>query len=96
MEQKTYASHGKCLFYFSIAVSLSVIYLKYFSGDFINNLSYSNLSSTLVFCFINIVLILGGFKLKEKYPQYYRYQIKSGSVLLITAVVFDLIPRLML
>ena len=94
MQQKTYAKHGKCLFYFSIVASLVVIYFTYFTGDFIENLSSSNFIATLVFCVANVLLIISGLKMREKYPEYYKYQVKSASVLLMTAIVFDIIPRI--
>ncbi|MCI6277967.1 MAG: hypothetical protein MR639_14775 [Clostridium sp.] len=96
MEKKSYESSGKTLLVFSILSSMLYIFLCFRGGDFLKNLNNSSLKSTLLFVLTTIFLIIGGIRMKNKYPKYYKYQIFSGIILLSTSLIFDIIPKLIL
>lgn len=96
MKNKSYESSGKSLLVFSILASISYIFLCFRGGSFVNNLNNSSLKSTLLFVLTTIFLIIGGLRMKNKYPKYYKYQIFSGVILLLTSLIFDIIPKLIL
>lgn len=96
MEKKSYESSGKTLLVFSILSSILYIFLCFRGGDFLKNLNNSSLKSTLPFVLTTIFLIIGGLRIKNKYPKYYKYQIFSGIILLSTSLIFDIIPKLIL
>lgn len=96
MEKKSYESLGKTLLVFSILSSILYIFLCFRGGDFLKNLNNSSLKSTLPFVLTTIFLIIGGLRMKNKYPKYYKYQIFSGIILLSTSLIFDIIPKLIL
>lgn len=96
MEKKSYESSGKTLLVFSILSSILYIFLCFRGGDFLKNLNNSSLKSTLLFVLTTIFLIIGGIRMKNKYPKYYKYQIFSGIILLLTSLIFDIIPKLIL
>lgn len=94
MEQKSYKNLGKFILAFSIIASLVIVFLSFRGGGFIANLSNGSFSNTLMFSIVCILAILGGIGMKNKYPEYYKYQIISGIILLSTSLIFDIIPRI--
>lgn len=96
MGKKSYESSGRALLVFSILSSILYIFLCFRGGNFLKNLNNSSLKSSLLFVLTNIFLIIGGIRMKNKYPKYYKYQILSGVLLLSTSLIFDIIPKLIL
>ena len=95
MRDRSYKGLGILLVVFSI-ISVGIIaFLTFGNGDLIENVRSSSVSSTVLFCLISILVILGGIKMKNKYPDYYKYQIISGGILLVGIIVLDIIPRIM-
>lgn len=94
MIKKSYKNLGRFLLIFSIIASLIVIYISFSNGSFIENLEKGNFFRTLIFSITCILIILGGISMKNKYPEYYKYQVISGVILLATTIIFDIIPRL--
>lgn len=94
MEQKSYKNLGKFLLAFSIISSAIVIFLSFRNGNFIVNLSNSSFFRTLLFSITCILLILSGIRMKNRRPEYYKYQIISGIILLSISLIFDIIPRI--
>lgn len=94
MKHKSYKNSGKFLLAFSIISSAIVIFLRFRNGNFIKDLSNGSFFRTLLFSITCILFILGGIGMKNRYPKYYKYQIISGSILLLTSLIFDIIPRI--
>lgn len=94
MEQKSYNKLGKFILCFSIISSIFIILLSFRGGNFIENLNNNNFLSSLLSMLTFILITIGGFTLKKKYPEYYKYQIVSGLILLLTILIFDIIPRI--
>lgn len=94
MEQKSYKKLGKFLLCFSIIGSLIIVFLSFKSGNFIENLNNNSFSFSLLTVLTFIFIIIGGFSLKNKFPEYYKYQIISGIILLSTTLIFDIIPKI--
>ncbi|MDU2670858.1 MAG: hypothetical protein E7C49_02500 [Clostridium sp.] len=95
MGQKSYKNLGKFLLSFSIIASLILVFVSFRGGNFIGNLTSGSISRAVPFSLTCILLILGGISMKRKYPEYYKYQVVSGVLLLATAWMFDFIPRIM-
>lgn len=96
MNEKTYDKWGKPLLYFSIAASIFIIYLTLRGGNIEENINNGNWALTLTFIFINIANIFTALKTKDQYPIFNKYSIQSSTIFIITAIIFDLIPRLIL
>lgn len=96
MEHKSYNKLGKFILSFSIIGSLFIVFLSFRSGNFIENLNNNSFSSLLLSMITFILITIGGFTLKKKYPEYYKYQIASGIILLSTSLIFEIIPRIIL
>ena len=94
MIKKSYKNLGRFLLIFSIIASLIVIYISFSNGSFIVNLGKGIFLRTLFFSITCILIILGGISMKNKHPEYYKYQVISGVILLATTIIFDIIPRL--
>ncbi len=94
MKQKSYENLGKFLLAFSIISSVIVIFLSFRNGNFISNLRNSSFFRTVLFSITCIIIILGGIGTKNKHPEYYKYQIISGIILLSISLIFDIIPRI--
>jgi hypothetical protein len=94
MEQKSYKNSGKFLLAFSTIGSLIIVFLSFKDGNFIANLNNGSFFRTLLFSITCILLILGGVGMKNKYPEYYKYQIVSGVILLSVSLIIDIIPRI--
>lgn len=95
MGQKSYKNLGKFLLSFSIIASLILVFLSFRGGNFIGNITNISISRAVLFSVTCIMLILGGISMKRKYPEYYKYQVVSGVLLLATTWIFDFIPRIM-
>ncbi len=95
MGQKSYKNLGKFLLSFSIIASLILVFLSFRGGNFVGNIISGDFSRVLLFSITCILLILGGISMKRKYPEYYKYQVVSGVLLLATTWIFDFIPRIM-
>lgn len=93
MKQKSYKNQGKFLLVFSIITSLIIFFISFSGENFLENLIKGSFSRTLLFIITCILLILGGISMKNRYPEYYKYQIISGIILLSTTLIFDIIPR---
>lgn len=94
MEQKSYNKLGKFILSFSIICSLLIIFLSFRGGNFIENLNNNSFSSSLLSMLAFILITIDGFASKKKYPEYYKYQIAGGIILLSTSLIFDIIPRI--
>lgn len=95
MGQKSYNNLGKFLLSFSIIASLILVFLSFRGGNFVGNTMSGGFSSALLFCITCILLILGGISMKRKYPEYYKYQVVSGVLLLATTLIVNIISRIM-
>ncbi len=93
MEIRSYKNLGRFILAFSIIASVFMAFISFRNGDFKENLSNESLFSTLIFSLTCIVLILSGVSMKTKYPKYYRYQIIGATILLLTVLIVDIIPR---
>ena len=94
MGQKSYKRLGKFILCFSSIGSLIILFLSFKGGNFIGNLSNNSFSSSLLRVITFILIIIGGFSLKKKCPEYYKYQIISGIILLLTVLIVEIIPRI--
>lgn len=94
MDGKSYKNLGRSLLVFSIIGSLITFLLSFSGESFVENLAKGSFSITLMFSIMCILLILGGISMKNRHPEYYKYQIISGIILLITSLIFDIIPRI--
>ncbi|EGT5475387.1 hypothetical protein [Clostridioides difficile] len=93
MKKKSYNKLGKFIVCFIIS-SLFIVFLSFIGGNFMDNLRDNSFSSSLLSMINFILIIIGGFSLKKKYPEYCKYQIVSGIILLLTSLIFDIIPRI--
>jgi heme/copper-type cytochrome/quinol oxidase subunit 3 len=89
MEKRSYKNLGRFILAFSIMFSTFMVFISFRNG----NLGNENLFSTISFSLTCIVLILSGVSMKTKYPKYYRYQIIGATILLLTVLIIDVIPR---
>lgn len=94
MESKREINGGKIFFIFSIVISILSIYLLFRGGDIGKNIKGWDISLTSTVFVVNILNIMGALKLKKKYPKSSRYRIYGSSILLLTAIFFDIIPRI--
>lgn len=94
MEEKSYKNLGKFLLAFSIISSLIIVFLSLRDGNFIVNLNNGSFFRSVLFSITCILVILGRIAMKNKYPEYYKYQIVSGVILLSLSLIFDIIPRI--
>ena len=94
MEKISYNKLGKFLLVFSIICSLIVTFLSFSGGNFIESLNNSSLSSSILRSITFTLVIFSGLNLKKKLPEYYKYQIISGAILLVTSLAIDIIPRI--
>lgn len=94
MKDKSYNILGRLLKIFSIITSMISIFLSFRGGRFTENLRNNSFSISLNFTIVCILFIISGFRIKKKYPKYYKYQIISGTILLITVLLLDIIPRI--
>ena len=82
MKEKTYKTCGKILLLFT---TISCVIYLFCEFNNINSTPTSN--SFLHTLVINFIIILGGLSLKNKYPNYYIYQVCSGLLILITSLI---------
>ncbi|SCK03201.1 Uncharacterised protein [uncultured Clostridium sp.] len=94
MDKKSYNKLGKFLLAFSIICSLLIVFLSFTVGDFIESLKNSSLISSILRSITFSLVIFSGFTLKKKLPEYYKYQVISGTILLVTSLAIDIIPRI--
>ena len=94
MESKSMIKGGKIFFIFTIIVSILSIYFLFKGGDISNNINNWSWTSLITLFITNILNILGALRFKRKYPKSSKYRIYGSSILIVTAIFFDLIPRL--
>lgn len=94
MEKKSYTNLGKLLLTFSIICSLLIVFLSFGSRNFIEDLNNTSISSSILRSITFTFAIFSGFTLKNKLPKYYKYQVISGVILLVTSLATDIIPRI--
>ena len=96
MNNKSNDKLGKFLFYFSILISLLIIYFCTKNGNIKENLNNGNWFNTLGLILVNILNIYGGIKSKNDNMDviFNTYRIKGCMFMLTSIIIFDFIPRL--
>lgn len=87
---------GILLFICSSLIAAAGVYFSFSGEGFIANLNNVDPKSSYTMAIVCLFALFYGVKIKKIYPDYYKYQIISSVILLMTVLVTDIIPRLYL